>query len=360
MMEVTIENLTKKFGSVVGVENLDLDIKDGEFVAFLGPSGCGKTTTLLMLAGIYKPTSGFIRFGERVVNQIAPKDRNIGMVFQSYALYPHMTVFSNIAYPLKLKKVPRAEQEERVRQVADVMGIGSLLDRRPGQLSGGQQQRVALGRALVKKPALLLFDEPLSNLDARLRLTMRGEIKHLQQDLGITSIYVTHDQIEAITMADRVAVMNLGHLQAFDTPDALYDRPRTLFVASFIGNPPMNFIDVDVSGADDTFTARTENFSLNVPGERGEKAAAYPDEVIMGIRPEDIAISPDGELSGEVFMVEPMGRENLIDVRIGAHSFIVLTDADTNPRPGERVRLAFNAGNVQFFEPQTEKSLLWN
>jgi inositol-phosphate transport system ATP-binding protein len=359
-MEVTIENLTKKFGAVVGVESLDLDIKDGEFVAFLGPSGCGKTTTLLMLAGIYKPTSGFIRFGERVVNQMAPKDRNIGMVFQSYALYPHMTVFSNIAYPLKLKKVPKAEQQERVRQVADVMGIGNLLDRRPGQLSGGQQQRVALGRALVKKPALLLFDEPLSNLDARLRLTMRGEIKHLQKDLGITSIYVTHDQVEAITMADRVAVMNMGHLQAFDAPEALYDRPRTLFVASFIGNPPMNFIDVEVSGTDGTLTARTENFSLSVPGERGEKAAAYSDAVIMGIRPEDITISPGGELGGEVYMVEPMGRENLIDVRIGEHSFIVLADADTNPAPGERVKLAFNAENVQFFEPQTEKSLLWS
>jgi inositol-phosphate transport system ATP-binding protein len=360
MMDVKIENLTKKFGAVVGVENLDLDINDGEFVAFLGPSGCGKTTTLLMLAGIYKPTAGSIRFGERVVNQVAPKDRNIGMVFQSYALYPHMTVFSNIAYPLKLKKVPKAEQQERVRQVADVMGIGGLLDRRPGQLSGGQQQRVALGRALVKKPALLLFDEPLSNLDARLRLTMRGEIKHLQKDLGITSIYVTHDQVEAITMADRVAVMNLGHLQTFDTPEALYDRPRTLFVASFIGNPPMNFIDVEVSGAAGAFAAQTDNFKLNIPAERGEKAAAHPGKVIMGVRPEDIIISPDGELSGEVYMVEPLGRENLIDVRIGEHSFIVLADADTNPMPGEHVKLAFNAENVQFFEPQTEKSLLWN
>ena len=313
-----------------------------------------------MLAGIYKPTSGIIRFGDRVVNQVSPKDRNIGMVFQSYALYPHMTVFSNIAYPLKLKKVPKAEQQERVRQVADVMGIGGLLDRRPGQLSGGQQQRVALGRALVKKPALLLFDEPLSNLDARLRLTMRGEIKHLQKDLGITSIYVTHDQVEAITMADRVAVMNMGQLQAFDVPEALYDRPRTLFVASFIGNPPMNFIDVEVSRTEGAFIAQTENFNLNIPGERGEKAASHPGKVIMGIRPEDIAISPGGELSGEVYMVEPMGRENLIDVRVGEHSLIILTAAATNPKPGEHVKLTFNTENVQFFDPQTEKSLLWS
>jgi ABC-type sugar transport system ATPase subunit len=282
------------------------------------------------------------------------------MVFQSYALYPHMTVFGNISYPLKLKKVPKAEQEERVRQVAGVMGIGNLLDRRPGQLSGGQQQRVALGRALVKKPDLLLFDEPLSNLDARLRLTMRGEIKHLQKDLGITSIYVTHDQVEAMTMADRVAVIHMGQLQAFDTPEELYDRPSTLFVASFIGNPPMNLINVEVSGTGGEFTAQAENINLKVPAKRGEKAAAHPGSVIMGIRPEDITISPDGDMSGEVYVVEPMGREDLIDVRIGNNSFILLADAGTNHKPGDLIRLAFNMERVQFFEPETEKSLLWN
>jgi ABC-type sugar transport system ATPase subunit len=359
-MEVALENLTKKFGTVVGVENINLEIMDGEFVAFLGPSGCGKTTTLLMLAGIYKPTSGIMRFGERIVNQVPPKDRNIGMVFQSYALYPHMTVFGNMAYPLKLKKVPKSEQEDRVRQVADVMGIGNLLDRRPGQLSGGQQQRVALGRALVKKPALLLFDEPLSNLDARLRLTMRGEIKHLQKDLGITSIYVTHDQVEAITMADRVAVMHMGHLEAFDTPGALYDRPSTLFVASFIGNPPMNFVDVEVSASNGEFIAQTENFSLKIPAKRGEKAAALPGKGIMGIRAEDITISPDGELSGEVYVVEPMGREDLIDVRVGENRFMVLAAADPHHKLGDQVKLRFNTERTQFFDPQTEKSLLWS
>ena len=359
-MEVTIENLTKKFGTVVGVEDVNLHIMDGEFVAFLGPSGCGKTTTLLMLAGIYKPTSGTIRFGDRVVNQIPPRDRNIGMVFQSYALYPHMTVFGNIAYPLKLKKVPRTEQEERVRQVANVMGIGNLLDRRPGQLSGGQQQRVALGRALVKTPALLLFDEPLSNLDARLRLTMRGEIKHLQKDLGITSIYVTHDQVEAITMADRVAVMHMGHLQAFDTPEALYDRPSTLFVAGFIGNPPMNFIDVALSAGNGGYIAQTENFSLKVPAARGEKAAALSGKVILGIRPEDISLAPDGELGGEIYVVEPMGREDLLDVRIAGKSFMVLAAADTHHKAGDQVRLRFNTERAQFFDPQSEKSLLWS
>ena len=264
-MEIRIDNLTKKFGDVVGVEDLTLHINDGEFVAFLGPSGCGKTTTLLTLAGIYKPTDGLIRFGDRVVNTVQPKDRNIGMVFQSYALYPHMTIFQNIAYPLKLKKVPKNVQNEQVRQVANVMGIGELLDRRPGQLSGGQQQRVALGRALVKEPDVLLFDEPLSNLDARLRLTMRGEIKHLQKNLGITSIYVTHDQVEAMTMADRIAVMNGGHLQAFDAPDELYDRPKTRFVAGFVGNPPMNFLDVEVSPANGRFP-RPGRFDSTVAG----------------------------------------------------------------------------------------------
>ena len=358
-MRVTIDSLTKKFGDVVGVEDLTLHIADGEFVAFLGPSGCGKTTTLLTLAGIYKPTEGMIKFGERIVNQVQPKDRNIGMVFQSYALYPHMTVFQNISYPLKLKKVSKNDQHERVRQVADVMGIGDLLDRRPGQLSGGQQQRVALGRALVKEPDVLLFDEPLSNLDARLRLTMRGEIKYLQKDLGITSIYVTHDQVEAMTMADRIAVMNGGHLQAFDSPAALYDRPKTQFVAGFVGNPPMNFVDVEVSQSNGAYLAETESLRLAVQPDRGEAPASHNGAVVMGIRPEDIQISDDGEVAGEIFIVEPLGREDLIDVRVGPHSFLLLATTESRHRAGERVNLKFDMTQVQFFDPQTERSLLW-
>ena len=358
-MKVTIDNLTKKFGDVVGVEDLTLHIDDGEFVAFLGPSGCGKTTTLLTLAGIYRPTDGEIRFGERIVNQVQPKDRNIGMVFQSYALYPHMTVFQNIAYPLKLKRVAKNIQHERVQQVANVMGIGNLLDRRPGQLSGGQQQRVALGRALVKEPDILLFDEPLSNLDARLRLTMRGEIKHLQKDLGITSIYVTHDQVEAMTMADRIAVMNGGHLQAFDSPDELYSRPKTLFVAGFVGNPPMNFVSVDVSGSNGSHIAEADSLRLEVGQERGGPPAGYDGAVVMGIRPEDIQISENGNVSGEIFIVEPLGREDLIDVRVGPHSFLLLENTESQRQSGERVNLKFDMQKAQFFDPQTEKSLLW-
>ncbi|MDE2775898.1 MAG: ABC transporter ATP-binding protein [Chloroflexota bacterium] len=359
-MEIRIDNLTKKFGDVVGVEDLTLHIDDGEFVAFLGPSGCGKTTTLLTLAGIYKPTDGLIRFGERVVNTVQPKDRNIGMVFQSYALYPHMTIFQNIAYPLKLKKTPKNVQNERVRQVANVMGIGELLDRRPGQLSGGQQQRVALGRALVKEPDVLLFDEPLSNLDARLRLTMRGEIKHLQKNLGITSIYVTHDQLEAMTMADRIAVMNRGRLQAFDAPDELYDRPKTLFVAGFVGNPPMNFLNVSVSQSNGHFLAEAETIQLPLGADRGEPPARHGGAVVMGIRPEDIQIAADGDVTGEIFVVEPLGREDLIDARVGEHSFILLADTEKQHRAGESVSLKFDMTQAQFFDPQTERSLLWH
>ncbi len=359
-MKVALENLTKKFGSVVGVENLSLEIQEGEFVAFLGPSGCGKTTTLLMIAGIYKPTAGIIRFGERIVNQVPPKDRNVGMVFQSYALYPHMTVFDNIAYPLKLKKVPKREQRERVQRTADAMGIGHLLDRRPGQLSGGQQQRVALGRALVKEPDVLLFDEPLSNLDARLRLSTRGEIKQLQKRLGITAIYVTHDQVEAMTMADRIAVINLGKLQAFDTPEDLYDRPKTLFIAGFVGNPPMNFLNVEVRQDGGVFTARNHTFCLNVPTERGEKAAGHAGKVMLGIRPEDISVASDGELDSEVVVVEPLGRDDLLDVRVGDSILFVLADPHLRIRAGDKVKLHVNTARIQFFDPQTGRSLLWS
>ncbi len=356
-MEVELENLSKRWGSVVGADSINLDIRDGEFVAFLGPSGCGKTTTLLMVAGIYKPTEGFVRFDGRIVNQVAPKDRNVGMVFQSYALYPHMTVFQNISYPLKLKKIPKEEMQKHTQQVADMMGIGHLMDRKPAQLSGGQQQRVALGRALVKEPALLLFDEPLSNLDARLRLSMRSEIKRLQMEMGITSIYVTHDQVEAMTMADRIAVMKEGHLQAYATPDVLYDRPRTLFIAGFVGNPPMNFVDVEVVRENGDYHARRGGFDVVVPPERGEKVVGKG-QVILGVRPEDITIADTG-LPGEIYVVEPLGRDDLIDVRIGAAGVHVLADPELGLKIGDTVQLNFNAHKVQFFDPQTEMSLLW-
>jgi inositol-phosphate transport system ATP-binding protein len=355
-MKVTLENLTKHFGKVVGAEDVNLEIGDGEFMALLGPSGCGKTTTLLMIAGIYKPTEGSIKFDSKVVNDLEPKDRNIGMVFQSYALYPHMTVFDNLTFPLMLKKVSLEEQKQRAQRVADMMGIGHLMDRKPAMLSGGQQQRVALGRALVKEPDLLLFDEPLSNLDARLRLTMRGEIKRLQMDLGITSIYVTHDQVEAMTMADRVAVMSEGHLQAAATPEDLYDRPQTLFVAGFVGNPPMNFVDVEVVRENGDYHARREGFDVVVPTDRGEKAAGKGN-VILGVRPEDVTIADEG-IAGEIYVVEPLGRDDLIDVRVGEAGIRVLADPALGLKIGDTVQLNFTH-KVQFFDPETERSLLW-
>ena len=365
-MRVELDNLSKAWDGVIGADRITLDIADGELVAFLGPSGCGKTTTLLMVAGIYQPTGGTISFDGQVVNLVAPKDRGIGMVFQSYALYPHMTVFGNISYPLRLQKLEKDEIRQRVQQVVDMMGIGDLLDRKIAQLSGGQQQRVSLGRALVKEPQLLLFDEPLSNLDARLRLTMRGEIKRLQKDLGITSIYVTHDQIEAMTMADRIAVMSKGVLQAYDVPEALYDRPKTLFVAGFVGNPPMNFFDVEIVQADGDFRAKSGGIDLVIPSDRAEKAAAVKGKVVMGLRPEDVDLvddtSPATEgltLTGETTVVEPLGREDLVQVSIDGVEMRVLVDKTKGVRVGDNIELAVNTTKIQLFDPETEQSLLW-
>ncbi|MCL7455039.1 MAG: ABC transporter ATP-binding protein [Anaerolineae bacterium] len=356
-MKVLLENLSKHFGSVVAVDGVTLDIRDSEFVAFLGPSGCGKTTTLLMVAGIYKPTTGIVKFDERVVNHLAPRDRKIGMVFQSYALYPHMTVYQNLTFPMRLSKVPKSEMEARAKEAADILGIGALMDRRPGQLSGGQQQRVALGRALAKQPDLLLFDEPLSNLDARLRLSMRGEIKRLQMELGITSIYVTHDQVEAMTMADRIAVIREGKLQAYATSDELYDQPRTLFIAGFVGNPPMNLIEVEVLQEGDSYRARRNGFDLQLSEARGHKAAGRG-KVILGIRPEDVSIGDRG-LRGEVYVVEPLGRDDLLDVHVGDASVHVLADPSLHLKIGDQVQLGLNVDKVQFFDPESEQSLLW-
>jgi len=366
-MRVELDNLSKSWDGVIGADHITLDIPDGDLVAFLGPSGCGKTTTLLMVAGIYKPTEGTIKFDGKVINEVAPKDRGIGMVFQSYALYPHMTVFGNISYPLRIQKVNKSEIRERVQKVADMMGIGDLLDRKIAQLSGGQQQRVSLGRALVKEPQLLLFDEPLSNLDARLRLTMRGEIKRLQGDMGITSIYVTHDQVEAMTMADKIAVMSNGVLQAYDVPEDLYDHPKTFFVAGFVGNPPMNFFDVEIMAVNGDFHAKSGAVNLVLPHERAEKAAAgAKGKVAMGVRPEDIDLvddsapsAPGRTLSARIEAVEPLGREDLLGVTIDGAELRVLVDKTKGARVGDTVDLVFDMSKVQFFDPETEQSLLW-
>ena len=374
-MDVRLDGLTRRFGAVTAVDALDLHIQSGEFIALLGPSGCGKTTTLLMIAGIYRPTAGTIHFGERRVDQLLPRDRGIGMVFQNYALYPHMTVEQNIGFPLELRKgVGREERSRRVRAAAEQVQVAELLARRPAQLSGGQQQRVALARALVKKPDILLLDEPLSNLDARLRHAMRGEIKRLQKDLGITSIFVTHDQLEALTMADRVALMSNGKLAAWGTPEELYERPANLFVAEFIGNPPMNILPAELARRDGAMVARAGGIelplSLEVAARLPANGAAHP--VTLGIRPEHIEIRSvgggadgsasggdgraDGLATGEVSLVEPMGREQIVDVRLGGGSLRggslqALAPIGLAVKAGDRVGLRLDLARLHLFEP---------
>ena len=362
VMKVILENLTKQFtGGVYGAKDVTLEMNDGEFVALLGPSGCGKTTTLLMIAGIYRPTSGDIKFDDKIMNRVLPKNRNIGMVFQSYALYPHMTVFENINYPLKLKKVPKPESRERVQKVAKMMQIDQLLKRKPAQLSGGQQQRVALSRALVKEPEILLFDEPLSNLDAKLRMRMRIDIKRLQMNLGITSIYVTHDQIEAMTMADRIAVMKQGELQAYDVPEALYDHPETLFVAEFIGSPSMTFLQINLGQRNGDFYIRGNGLDLRIPRATGNLASRNnaPQTLMMGIRPEDVTVDGNGETRAEIFMIEPLGREDLVTLNLSEDVQIQsLMPSTFEKKIGDQVRLKLNLDKLHLFDPETERSVL--
>jgi inositol-phosphate transport system ATP-binding protein len=357
-MRVVLDKLTKQFGNVAAVEALDLSIDSGEFVAFLGPSGCGKTTTLLMVAGIYRPSSGSIVFGDRRVDHLLPKDRGIGMVFQSYALYPHMTVAENIGFPLDLRGgLSKAERLRRVKEAADQVQVGQLLHRRPAQLSGGQQQRVALARALVKQPSVLLLDEPLSNLDARLRHDVRGEIKRLQKDLGITSIFVTHDQVEALTMADRVALMKDGKLQAYGTPEELYERPRNLFVAEFVGTPPMNFLRAELFRRAGALRAVADEVDIELPAASATRLQANGVErnVTLGVRPEDLElVAPDqGQLNAEVYVAEPMGREQVVDVRFGESGLRALAPASFSGQIGDRVGVRINADRIHIFEPTT-------
>jgi inositol-phosphate transport system ATP-binding protein len=352
MTQVRLERLTKRFADVVAVDAVDLGIASGEFVALLGPSGCGKTTTLLMVAGIYRPTEGTITFGDRRVDHLLPKDRGIGMVFQSYALYPHMTVAENIGFPLEVgRKVSKSERERRVREAAALVHVDKLLDRRPGQLSGGQQQRVALARALVKRPDILLLDEPLSNLDARLRHEMRAEIKRLQKEVGITSIFVTHDQLEALTMADRVAVMRDGRVDAYATPTELYARPMNRFVAEFIGTEPMNFFTAEIHARNGSLVARAEGIELEVP--RLARADDGGRTAIVGIRPEHITIVAPGEGSakGEIYVVEPMGREQIVAVKVGERVLQVIAPPGFAGSIGDSVGLRVSSERLHLFDP---------
>src|SRR5215213_2889836 len=317
MAQVVIRSLNKKYDEVHAVKDVNLEIRDKEFVVLVGPSGCGKTTALRMVAGLEEITAGEIRIGERVVNDLAPRDRDIAMVFQNYALYPHKTVYENLAFGLRMRKVPKGEQRTRVEEIAGKLGLADMLDRRPAQLSGGQRQRVAMGRAIVREPKAFLMDEPLSNLDAKLRVQMRAEIARIQKALEVTTLYVTHDQVEAMTMGDRVAVMRDGVLQQVDTPQRIYDAPANLFVASFVGSPPMNLFEASVGADGASLTFGETRLELRDPPLRDYAGR----RIVVGIRPEEVreAGGWDGaRVRGRVLLVEALGAEQLIHIEVAA------------------------------------------
>ena len=365
MASVTYDHVFKEFGTVTAVNDLNLEIADKEFLVFVGPSGCGKTTALRLLAGLEEITRGTIKIDDRVVNDVPPKDRDIAMVFQSYALYPHMSVFDNLAFGLKLRKTPKEEIKRRVTEAAEVLGIQELLNRKPRQLSGGQRQRVAVGRAIVREPKVFLFDEPLSNLDAKLRIAMRAEITKLHHRLGTTFIYVTHDQMEAMTMASRIAVINKGILLQLDTPQVLYDKPDNIFVAGFIGAPAMNFFKGKLSKQDGKLVIDAKSFHVPVPDDRIKAFDGFVGkDVIMGIRPEDIynpAYVPPGIHSApvetKVDVTELMGNEIFLHLLSGDSTIVARVDPRTNFQIGETVQVAFNMDKCHLFDPETEKAI---
>jgi ABC-type sugar transport system ATPase subunit len=339
---VTLQEVTKEYeAGKAAVDRLSLEIADGEFMILVGPSGCGKTTALRMVAGLEKPTSGTVWIGERVVNEVSPRDRDIAMVFQNYALYPHMTVYKNLAYGLRQRRTPKEETQRRVHEVAELLGLRELLKRRPGQLSGGQRQRVAMGRALVRDPEVFLLDEPLSNLDAKLRAEMRTELKRLHQNLPVTTIYVTHDQVEAMTLGDHIAVMCDGKLQQTGTPQEVYDQPANVFVASFIGSPPMNILRGVARGG----RVSAGDFTVERPG--------VPDgEVMVGLRPQALRPAVDGlpALDFKVDVVEPLGDEVVLHGTAAATSAVACVDSRVRPTAGSMLRLGIEPADVHVFD----------
>ncbi len=370
MASVTFRHVWKRYaGNSVAVKDLNIDVADKEFLVFVGPSGCGKSTSLRMLAGLEEISDGEILIGDRVVNNVAPKDRDVAMVFQSYALYPHMTVYENMAFGLRLRKTPKHIIDQRVREAAKSLGIESLLERRPRQLSGGQRQRVAVGRAIVREPAVFLMDEPLSNLDAKLRVEARSFISRLHQRLGTTFIYVTHDQVEAMTMGTRICVLSAGELQQIDTPYNLYHNPRNHFVAGFIGSPSMNFFDATLKGGDGaSIIIETPGFSFPVPASKAEPYRSYIGKrVVLGIRPEDIHDSqfrPAGitpaEVESTVDVVEQMGNEMILYLQDDkGKTYIARTDPRTSARIGARMTFTLNLDNLHIFDTDTLLSVAY-
>ncbi len=368
MADVTIKEVYKIYpGNVMAVNNVSLYIKDREFLVLVGPSGCGKSTTLRMVAGLEEISKGTISIGKRVVNDVPPKDRDIAMVFQNYALYPHMSVYENMAFGLKLRKFKKSDIDKRVQEAADILGIKALLQRKPKALSGGQRQRVAVGRAIVRKPEAFLFDEPLSNLDAKMRVQMRTEISKLHTRLETTMIYVTHDQIEAMTMADRIVVMKDGLVQQVDTPLNIYDSPANLFVAGFIGTPPMNFFKGRLESINQSIYLVDPVLKLQIPDKWREKTEPFiGKEVIFGARPEDIG-SPEAEsrpvseqqkILAKVEVIEPMGAETYLYLNTGNQSFISRVDAHRKVAVGEEVSLAVLMSKTHIFDAATEKLIV--
>jgi multiple sugar transport system ATP-binding protein len=347
MAPVSLRSIKKNYGNVATIHGVDIDIADGEFVVLVGPSGCGKSTLLRMIAGLETITEGELSIGDRVVNELEPKDRDIAMVFQNYALYPHMTVATNMAFSLEHRGASKAEIAERVNWAADILGLKPLLDRYPRQLSGGQRQRVAMGRAIVRNPQVFLFDEPLSNLDAKLRVVMRGEIKGLHQRLGVTTVYVTHDQIEAMTMADKIVVMNAGRVEQIGAPLDLYDRPANLFVAGFIGSPAMNFIGGKITP--EGFAAA----GITLPLPAGNLPAS---NAVYGIRPEHFSLT-DAGIPATVLLVEPMGSETQVSMQIGEHQVIGIFRERLRARPGETIHVLPDLDLVHLFDADTGQRL---
>lgn len=356
-LKLALNNISMKFDDITAVDNLNVTINEGELVCLLGPSGCGKSTTLFMLAGLYKPSSGELYFGDKLVNDVEPEDRGIGMVFQNYALYPHLSVLKNIMFPLKMAKVPKKEAEERAIEMAKLVQIEHLLDRKPKQLSGGQQQRVAIARALVKKPNLLLLDEPLSNLDARLRLEMREEIRRIQQEVGITTIFVTHDQEEAMSISDRILLMKDGKYQQYSPPQDMYDFPKNAFVGKFMGSPPLNMIPVMLNEGSITIKDTEQSFPnpLTI-----NQALSSSNEALLGVRAEDWTIAKDTSkirLTALVELVERIGRDTLLSATIGGHSIRALVDPEFTIQPGDAVDLTIRNDRFHLFDAKTEANL---
>ncbi len=366
MANLVLKNITKSFGEVIAVDNVNLEIKDKEFLVLVGPSGCGKSTTLRMIAGLEEISDGELYINDKLVNDVAPKDRDIAMVFQNYALYPHMNVYDNMAFGLKLRKIPKTEINRRVTEAAELLGIDNLLKRKPKELSGGQRQRVALGRAIVREPQAFLMDEPLSNLDAKLRVQMRAELSKLHNRLQTTTIYVTHDQTEAMTLGSRIAIMDHGVLQQLDTPEQIYNNPANVFVAGFIGSPQMNFITCNIEHQGEDILLKTNTFTIKLPEQYQPLLKQYnQDKVVLGIRPEDIYVRdeylekyPETVIPAKVEVVEPLGSEIHLYLTTGEESITARIAPGLSFHPGDNLKIAIDTAKIHLFDATTEKRLI--